>query len=333
MHPVERVVRRTDRFQQANQPLAFLFAVVKKFGDDRAGALAALLAYYGFLAIFPLLLLLTTILGFAMGSSADLEESVLNSALRDFPVVGEQLRQAIHPLEGNGLALAIGLLGLFWGSLGVTQAGQLAMAEVWNVPGVDRPPFVGRMLRGVGLLGVLGLGVMVTTVTTSLSVFGGGGRLAGTAGTVLSVGLNIGQFVLAFRVLTVRSVRMRDLVPGAVFAGLAWSVLQVVGAYLVTNQLRHAGQVYGFFAGVIGLLFWLSLAAQVTLYAAEANVVWARRLWPRSLVQPPLTEADKQAFDDIALQGERRPEQTVESAWTDEATVAPPSGAGRGGGQ
>ena len=333
MHPVERAVRRIDRFQQAHQPLAFVFAVAKKFGDDRAGTLAALLAYYGFLALLPLLLLLTTVLGFAMGSNADFEESVLNSALRDFPVVGEQLRQAIHPLEGNGLALAIGLLGLVWGSLGVTQAGQLAMAEVWNVPGVDRPPFVGRMLRGVGLLGVLGLGVMVTTVTTSLSVFGGGGRLAGTAGTVLSVGLNIGQFVLAFRVLTVRSVRMRDLVPGAVFAGLAWSALQVVGAYLVTNQLRHAGQVYGFFAGVIGLLFWLSVAAQVTLYAAEANVVWARRLWPRSLVQPPLTEADKQAFDDIALQGERRPEQTVESAWADEATVAPPSGSCRGGGQ
>ena len=325
MHPVERLIRRVDRFQQAHQPFAFLFAVVKKFGDDRSGTLAALLAYYGFLAIFPLLLLLTTIVGFAMGSNTDFEESVLNSALQDFPVVGEQLRQAIHPLQGNGIALAAGVIGLIWGGLGVTQVGQLAMAEVWNVPGVDRPSFVTRMIRGLGLLGVLGIGLVATTVTASLSILGTGGPVAKAAGTALSVALNAAQFVLAFRVLTVRTVRTRDLVPGAVLAGVIWSVLQVLGAYLVDNQLRHASQVYGFFASVIGLLFWLSLAAQVTLYSAEANVVWARRLWPRSIVQPPLTPADKQAFDDIARQGERRPEQTVESAWHDEATPVPPS--------
>ena len=324
MHLVERLIRRVDRFQQAHRPFAFLFGVIKKFGDDRAGALAALLAYYAFLAIFPLLLLLTTIVGFVMGSNTAFEESVLNSALQDFPVVGEQLRQAVHPLQGNGLAWVAGILGLVWGALGVTQVGQLAMAEVWNVPGVDRPSFVTRMVRGLGLLAVLGLGLVATTATASLSILGGGGPLAKVAGAALSIALNTGQFILAFRVLTVRTVPTRSLIPGAVLAGVVWWVLQVVGAYLVDTQLRHASQVYGFFATVIGLLFWLSLAAQVTLYAAEANVVWARRLWPRSIVQPPLTPADKQAFDDIARQGERRPEQTVASAWHDEATTSPP---------
>jgi len=318
VNPVERVVRRIDGFQQTHRPLAIGFGVIKKFGDDRAGSLAALIAYYSFLAIFPLLLLMTTILGFAMDRNSDLQRLVLRSVLRDFPIVGQQLEQAIHPLQGNAVALTVGIVGIVWGSLGVTQAGQLAMAEVWNVPGVDRPPFITRLLRGFGLIGVLGLGLVATTAITSLTA-SGVGFLARAAGVALSVGLNIGLFVLAFRVLTVRKVPTRSLLPGAVLGGILWSLLQVLGAYLVGHQLRHMSEVYGYFASVLGLVSWLFLGAQLTLYAAEANVVWARRLWPRSIVQPPLTDADKRAFDDIALQGERRPEQSVVSTWEDEA--------------
>ena len=320
MNRIERVVRRVDGYQQTHRPLAIGFGVIKKFGDDRAGSLAALIAYYSFLAIFPLLLLMTTILGFAMDRNSGLQRAVLRSVLRDFPIVGQQLEQAIHPLQGNALALTVGVIGIVWGSLGVTQAGQLAMAEVWNVPGVDRPPFITRLGRGFGLLGVLGLGLVATTAITSLTA-SEGGAAAKAAGVALSVGLNIGLFVLAFRVLTVRTVPSRALLPGAVLAGVCWSLLQVLGAYLVGTQLRHASEVYGYFASVLGLVSWLFLGAQLTLYAAEANVVWARRLWPRSIVQPPLTDADKRAFDHIALQGERRPEQSVVSTWDDDDGV------------
>ena len=212
MNVLERAVRRVDGFQQTHRPIAFGFGVVKKFGDDRAGSLAALMAY-GFLAIFPLLLLLTTVLGFAMERNNALKRSVLRSALRDFPIVGQQLGQAIHPLQGNALALAGGIVGLVWGSLGVTQAGQLAMAEIWNVPGVDRPPFVARLLRGLSLLGVLGVGLAATTVIAPLSALGGGVALT-LAGVGLSVALNVGLFVLGFRVLTVRRVATGSLLPG-----------------------------------------------------------------------------------------------------------------------
>ena len=323
MNPVERVVRRVDRFQQTHRPLAIGFGVIKKFGDDRAGSLAALIAYYGFLAVFPLLLLLTTVLGFAMDRNTDLRDAVLRSALRDFPIVGEQLGNVIHPLQGSGLALAVGFVVLIWGSLGITQAGQLAMAEVWNVPGVDRPPFVSRLLRGFGLLGLLGVGLAATTAIGTLSTAGGGTPVK-VAGVALSLALNVGLFVLAFRVLTPRTVPTALLLPGAVLGGIGWSVLQLLGAYLVGTQLRHASQVYGYFASVLGLVSWLFLGAQLTLYAAEANVVWARQLWPRSIVQPPLTAADRRAFDDIAHQGERRPEQSVVSTWEDEVDAAGP---------
>lgn len=322
MNLIERAGRRIDRFQQGRRPLAFAFGVVKKFGDDRAGSLAALIAYYGFLAVFPLLLLLTTLLGFVMEQNRSFQRLVLRSALRDFPIVGEQLGAAIHPLRGNALAVTFGLVGLVWGALGVAQAGQLAMAEVWNIPGVDRPPLLKRLVRGFGLLAVLGAGLAVTTALAGLAASGTSVPLR-VLSIVSPVVLNVALFVLAFRVLTVPSVATRSLLPGAVVGGVVWSVLQVLGAYLVAHQLRHASQVYGYFASVLGLVSWLFIGAQVTLYAAEANVVWHRRLWPRSIIQPPLTAADRQAFDDIALQGERRPEQQVASTWTDEGSPPP----------
>lgn len=229
MNPIERTIRRVDGFQQRNRPLGFGFGVIKKFGDDRAGSLAALIAYYGFLAVFPLLLLLTTILGFVMDQNSTIKRSVVQSALRDFPIVGEQLGEAINPLRGNAFALTFGLVGLVWGSLGVAQAGQLAMAEVWNIPGVDRPAFATRLLRGFGLLAVLGVGLIATTVLAGLSSSSSSPAVR-VAGAVLPVALNVGLFVLAFRVLTVRAVATRELLPGAIAGGMFWSVLQVLGA-------------------------------------------------------------------------------------------------------
>ncbi len=298
-----------------------VFAVIKKFGDDRAGSFAALIAYYGFLAVFPLLLLITTILGFAIHRNSELRAAVLRSALREFPIVGPQLGEAIRPLQGNALALTIGLIGLVWGALGVSQAAQLAMAEVWNIRGVDRPPFTIRLFRGVGLLVVLGLGLAATTAVATVATIAGESVGVKVVSGAVSAVLSVGLFVLAFRVLTVRAVATRSLLPGAVLAGAAWSILQVVGVYLIAYQLRHASQVYGYFASVLGLVSWMFLGAQLTLYAAEANVVLDRKLWPRSILQPPLTDADRRAFDDIALQGERRPEQSVASTW--EATGPP----------
>jgi len=197
MNPVEATVRRVDAFQQRHSRLALAFGVVKKFGDDRAGALAALIAYYGFLALFPLLLFLTTILGFVVGHNPGAERAVLHSALRDFPIIGNQLVNSIQPLRGNAVGLAVGLGASIWGALGVTQAGQLAMAEIWNVPGVVRPNFVTRTVRGFGLFAVLGLGVLSSTVLAAVSSFGGASVGFKAAAAVGSLGLNVVLYALA----------------------------------------------------------------------------------------------------------------------------------------
>jgi uncharacterized BrkB/YihY/UPF0761 family membrane protein len=242
--------------------------------------------------------------------------------LADFPIIGDQLTQSITSLRGSGLAVAVGLIFLLWGSLGVTQIAQHAMAEVWNIPGVARPSLPTRVTRGLLLFGVLGLGAALTTALASLATVSGTSVPSRVGGVLASVAANIGLYIAAFRVTTPKQVHTRDLWLGAVIAALAWSVLQVVGGYLVAHQLRHTSQVYGYFASVLGLISWLYLGAQVTIYAAELNVVRARHLWPRSIVQPPLTSADRRALTDIALQGERRPEQTVEVTFDPEAEPA-----------
>jgi YihY family inner membrane protein len=309
---LEHVIRRLDASQQRNRPVGFGFAVVKKSGDDRAGMLAALIAYYGFLAVFPLLLLLVTLLGFALRNNPSLQRHVLQSALSDFPIIGDQIRANIHTLRLSGVGLLVGIVGLIWGSLGVTQATQFAMAQIWNVEGRDRPGFWIRLQRGLMFIGLLGLDLVLTAVVTELGAFAANhAPWFRVANIVVGTALNAAVFVAAFRLLTPKQIALRDLVPGAILGGIAFTALQVGGTYLIAHQLRHSSQVYGFFAIVLGLLSWLYLSAQVSLYAAEINVVRARRLWPRSILQPPLTGPDRAVLRDIVEQEIRRPEQRV----------------------
>lgn len=312
MNPVERAIRRVDRYQQEHDWLGFPFGVIKKYGDDNGGRLTALLTYSAFFALLPLLLLLVTVLGFALGHDAALRGRVVHSALAEFPIIGTQLGSHLHSLRAAGLGLVIGIAGLIWGARGLTQAAQHSMAEVWNIRGVDRPNFWTRQLRGAVLLAVLALGLVATTVLTALAGAGGQSVALHAAEIASSAALNVGLFLLAYRVLTPAVIRTGRLVPGAVLAGLCWLALLALGSYLVDHFLRHASDVYGFFGVVMGLLSWLYLGAELTVYAAEVNVVLARRLWPRSIVQPPLTESDKRMLADLAKQEERRPEQTVQ---------------------
>lgn len=313
MNPLERGIRSIDAFQQRTFPFNFAFGVVKKFGDDAAGSQAALIAYYGFLSLFPLLLVLITVL--SMVVSPGTEHRIVHSALSQFPIVGNQLSgpNGIHKLRSGSIpGLVIGLVGLVWGSLGITQAAQKAMAEVWNVPGVVRPGFVPRLGRSAGFLAVLFLDVIVTTVLAGITTFGGPSLGFRIVAGVVSLVVDIGIFVIAFRVLTPKSIHTGCLVRGAVLAGMAWAILQYAGTALVGHQLRHTSQIYGYFASTLGLVAFLFLAAEITLYAAEINVVKERHLWPRSIVQPPLTDADLRVLTDIAKVGHRRPEQTLE---------------------
>jgi inner membrane protein YhjD len=302
---------RVDAWQQRHRASAFVVGVVKKYGDDRGGQLAALITYYGFLAMFPLLLVFVTVLGYVAHDDPGLRRDLLDTALADFPVVGQELRRNVGALGGNGVALVVGLLALVWGSLGVAQVAQHAMAQVWNVPGSQRPGFGPRLLRSVLVLAVLALAVVATAVLTTLATLVPGGSAVPILSTALVVVLNVALYWLAVRVLTPKEIATRDLLPGAVLGGIAWTALQALGTWLVARQLRHTSELYGTFGVVLGLLFFLYFASQIVVYAAEVNVVRARGLAPRSLAPPPLTAADEAVLTDVVRAEQRRPEQDV----------------------
>ena len=310
MDAAERVVRRVDRAHQRRPWLAFPYAVAKKFGDDQAGHLAALVSYYGFFSLFPLMLVLVTVLGMLLEGNSELRESIQRSALANFPVIGDEISSEVHSLRGSGLALAIGIALALWAGLGVIKVMQSAMNAVWNVPFRHRPNFFKTLLRAGIMLAVLGT---ITVASAAAGTVGAGNDdpLLSIAWVAISLLLNFVLFMLAFRILTTADVSWGDVWPGAAVAAIAWTALQAFGGYLVRNQLEGATATYGTFATVIGLLAWIFLGAQMTLLAAEVNVVRKRRLWPRSIVQPPLTEADERALTSYAKQEQRRPEQDI----------------------
>jgi YihY family inner membrane protein len=279
MARVRSAVRRIDRWQRRHPQVAIPVAVVRKFGDDRASRLAALIAYYRFFSLLLVLLVLVTVLGFALQDSPHLREAILDSALAQFPVIGQQIRENIGALRGSIMTLAIGLAAALWSGIGVNSATQDALDEVWSVARRDRPSLVRSRLRALLMLVMAGVALIAATLLAGAGT--GGGRLDAQlrgAALVGTIALNVAVFACIFRVLTVADVRWRDVVPGSVLAGLGWAALLAVGSLLVDHQVRNASHVYGFFAIVIGLLGWVYLGSQLLLFAAELNVVIARRL-------------------------------------------------------
>ncbi|MFL6084798.1 MAG: YihY/virulence factor BrkB family protein [Mycobacterium sp.] len=321
MNRLERSVRSVDCWQQRHPVVAFPIAVVKKFGDDEAGNLVALLTYYAFLATFPLLLALTAVLGVALRKYPELHEKLVNSAFAEFPIVGAEIHQrlGVEKFSGTGLALTAGVVVALLGGRGFAHAMQNTLNTVWAVPKTDRPGLAPRYLRTFTVLLLLGLIVVVTgaastaaAATTSVGLGGLPARLVSFAvGTVLGVGF----FLALFRVAAAAQVPTRCLLLSAVVSAVGWQLLLIVAGYVVSHQLRHAQAVAGLFGVVLGLLAWLALQATVIVYAIEADVVRVKHLWPRSIIQPPLTDADE-AYYTARLRAEaQRPEQQLDIAY------------------
>jgi membrane protein len=307
---VTDTLRALDHRQQRSRRLGFIAAVVKKFSDDQAGQLAALIAYYGFVSLFPLLLVLVTITGFVLQGDPAEQKAILDGALGQFPIVSDQL--TLHSLTGSSVALAIGVIGSLLAGMGITGATQTAFNRIWHVPFKDRPNFLVAHLRGLGMLAILG--TMSVISTTAAGFVGSSSHAAAdvVGGILIAFAFNLALFMTAFKLLTAVEVSWRDLLPGVVVAAVFWQLLQHLGGYYIDHELKHTGPLYGVFALVLGLLAWLYLGAQLTMFAAEINVVRVRRLWPRSFFSDPLLDADRRAMTSSAEVEERVHEENVE---------------------
>jgi membrane protein len=328
MNAIERGIRSVDCWQQRHPLVAFPVAVVKKFGDDQAGNLVALLAYYGFLATFPLLLALTAVLGVVLRQNPELHDKLVNSAFAEFPIVGEEIHEqlGVERFSGTTFALTAGIVVAVLGGRGFAHALQNTLNTVWAVPKTDRPGLAPRYLRTIALLLLLGLIVVVTgaasTAAGIATSIGLGGPPARLVGFVVGSVLGFGFFLALFRVAAAAQVPTRCLLLSAAFSAVGWQLLLIIAGYVVAHQLRHAQAIAGLFGAVLGLLAWLALQATVIVFALEVDVVRVKQLWPRGILQPPLTEADEAYYTDALRAEAQRPEQQIDIAY--EKEVADP---------
>jgi membrane protein len=293
---------RLDRFQRRHPAAGFPLAVGYKYFDDSGGYLAALIAYYGFVSLFPLLLLLATVLGIVLAGHPDLQQRLLGSALRQLPVIGSQLGDP-HRIGGGWKGLTVGIAGSVYGGLGVAQALQYAMNTAWRVPRNNRPnPLLARV-RSLLLLVTAGLAIVGTTVLSTLGSGGTGslGLLLKVVVLAASVLLNAAVFVLGFRLATARELTIREVAPGAITGAVLWQLLQTFGVLYVKHAVRNASATNGVFAIVLGLLGFLYLSAVVVVLCVEINTVLVDDLHPRALLTPftdnvNLTSGDRAAY-------------------------------------
>ncbi len=328
----EPTIGRIDAFQRNHAIIGFPIAVVYKYFDDQGPYLAAIISYYAFIAIFPLLLISSSILGFFLQDDPDLRDRLLASALSQFPIVGDALGRP-EDLKGSTTAIIIGSLAALYGSMGLGQASQNAANIAWSVPRNSRAnPFLLR-LRSIVFLAASGIGILLIAVITT--VFSnpdqmGVGRGFGLAIKLVGFLLSIVIFGGLFRLVSGGRGRWRAVLPGAATTAVLWQLLQMGGQSFVQNVIQKASAMNGTFALVLGLMAFIFVAAVTMVIGLEVNVVTARRLYPRALLTPftdnvVLTEADRKAYAAYAKSQRHKGFQSVEVTFEDRRPKAPPS--------
>lgn len=313
-------VDRLDAFQRRHPVIGFPIAVIYKFFDDQGPYLSALITYYGFLSAFPLLLLFSSVLGFVLQSRPDLEHMVLQSVLAQFPVIGTQLKA--EGLHGDVKAIVAGGVVAIYGALGIAQAIQNATNACWAVPRNRRPnPFMSR-LRSLLMILTAGLLVLGTTIASM------GVGMAGSYGIDLGDGasyvvalasylINVGVFLLLYRISTAHPVARHEMLPAAIAAAGWWQIVQSIGTAFVTRYVRGTSDTYGAFSLVLGILGWAYLASVGLVVSIEIAVVLAKRLYPRALMtiftdDVDLTPADQAFYADLVRANQLKGFQQVD---------------------
>ena len=341
---------RVDEFQRRNKVVGFPLAVVYKFFDDQGPYLAAILTYYGFIAIFPLLLIASSLLGFLLQGDPEMQARLLDSALSQFPIVGTQLGRP-EGLQGSTSAVVIGSLAALYGVLGLGQAAQHALNVSWAVPRNSRLNPVISRVRSFFLLSAAGLAVVLITFLTGVA--GNLGALGvelgwlSWLGTVFSIAVTAVMLALMMRYTTARRPSFRVSLPGAVVIAVLWQLLQVLGKTYVSRIVGEVSEMNGIFAVVLGLIALLYLAAAIGVLGLEVNVVINRHLFPRALLAPftdsvRLTEADRRAYASYAKAQRHKGFQHVNVTYDDDtgdgrddeptSTAPRQAGPGRAGG-
>jgi uncharacterized BrkB/YihY/UPF0761 family membrane protein len=299
--PRPRLVDRIDRLQRSRPVLGFPWAVIKRYIEDRGNWLGALISYYGFFSLYPLLVAFTTVATWLLADRPETLQRILSAVWSKVPFASDalanQVSEQVHDLSGQAWWIAaVSLLVSLWGAIGVVRVLQDAVNTMWCVPRYLRPPYVGKVARGALMLTLLGAGVIASAVVTGVTLAVDLPVLATVGAAVGNIALNVGVTLAIYRLVLGRSVPFRDLWPGTVIMGVGSWGLTLIGGLYVQRVIARMTSVFGPFASTIGLLAYVSLLLQIFVFATEVNVVRSKRLWPRALTEE-LGEPDLRAIE------------------------------------
>ncbi|MDB5175788.1 MAG: ribonuclease [Candidatus Saccharibacteria bacterium] len=301
---LSRIRNGIDALQRKHPALGFPYAVIKKYGEDEAGYQAALLTYYAFLAIFPLLLVLTTVLGLVAAHNQELQNTVLKGLNEYFPALGGQLAAKIGTINKSGIALVVGVIFTLYGARGVADAFRHGVNKIWHIPRVKRDGFPKSLFKSLSIILLGGSGFLLAAISSTYAGSAGTGVVFHVLALAVNVIILFGLFTFLLKISLPGRVTFRDTKAGAVTAALGVVLLQFVGGAIVRSQLRNLDALYSSFAVPLGLLFWLYLQAQVLYYSIEIAAVRSQKLWPRAIDNKKLTSADKRAYTRISASGQ-----------------------------
>jgi membrane protein len=310
MNKLTKLVRRVDTFQRNHTTFGFLYAVIKKYSQDNCGYLSAVISYYGFLSLFPLLVVVTSLAKLLFKNDASLKNRIINSTVHYFPIVGNQLQRSIHSPKETGIALIISLIIMLYGARGVASTLQFSISSIWYVPQFKMPSFITGLVRSVGIMAVGGVGLLAASVVSGYTVISSHAIIVRVLTAIASLLILWLTFIFIFKLAIASRKRVKQVIIGAAISAIGLVVLQTLGGLIMVHELKGLSSVYGTFALVVGILFWIYLQAEIILYAVEVDVIRDYHLFPRSL-QGVQTDSDKLAELKRAESSRQRANQKV----------------------
>ncbi len=284
MRLIHKLTAWIDDFQYNHRWLAFPYAVMRKFGEDQGSNRTALLTYYAFLALFPLLFAATAGLQLVLRHDPHLQTAILTRIDNSFPLLGSQLRGNINSVGKAGVALVFSIIVAVYGARGAADAVRQTFDLFWGVPKRRRAGFPKGMFKSLGMIVAGGGALLVAAVLSSLATSLGHGPLFKIIPTLISYGLLIvGLYAVQHIGVSGNSGSKHAFWLTAFLAATGSQLLQTFGGYLMTHELHTLNTPYGVFSITLALLFWIYLQAQIWLYAVEVGVVSRQKLWPRRL--------------------------------------------------
>jgi membrane protein len=315
---VSRVVRRLDTLQRRRRFLGFPWAVLRKYLDDDGPRLAALITYYGFLSLFPLLLLATTAVTELLRANPELQQKLLDRLVR--PALRPDVEQALAHLPASGIPLVAGLVSLLFAGMGGVLAVYAALNKMWGVSWRNRFGMARQYARAFVVL-ILVVTCAVTAaasavITDAVLHLPAIQRVAAAVATAAAV---FAVISLAHLVLVARPLRLGDVWVGGVIGAVVVTVLLNAATTILPALVTRAGPVYGSFGTVVGIFALLYLISQTLVLSGEVCTVIESRLSPRGLTSAVVTEIDRRALTLQAHQQERVAGQSVTTTFATDA--------------